>query len=473
MNVTFYNFSKRRNSTKRPSGGTSYSCLLKDDTSTARPSIAIKWDGTSSAPAGFNYCYIPDFGRYYWVNSWTYSERQWVAACSVDVLATYKTEIGSSYKYILRSASERDGDVLDTRYPAKGVCQKTVVTNIGPSWPQSYTGGRYVVGITGQGNTFSSGGIGFIVCTASQLQSILNAAYTGAAALWPTTTGSGVGEALAGFGDNLQKSLTQPYQFINSVVWLPFVPDTGGATTVSLGSINTGISVGTLDRPYTSIVFTFNINTYPAGIDAPEWQNLPPYVRYIFEYPPFGVHELDATVLRRATKISCTITVDNTNGEAYLTATAGDSGGATLVAVPSKLGVEIPIAGIMKDTLGAVGGIAKAAVSAIVNPSVGSKIGGALSGIGDAVQAMQPQAVGGGNIGGGFAALHGNRRFTTLYYPAVDQDNLEQGSPLCTFKTISTLSGFVMCADGEVDCNATAAEHSELESFLTGGFFYE
>ena len=116
MNVTFYNFSKRRNSTKRPSGGTSYTCLLKEDTSTARPSIAIKWNGSSSAPAGFNYCYIPDFGRYYWVNSWTYSERQWIAACSVDVLATYKTEIGGSSKYVLRAASDYDPEVIDTLY---------------------------------------------------------------------------------------------------------------------------------------------------------------------------------------------------------------------------------------------------------------------------------------------------------------------------------------------------------------------
>ena len=472
MNVTFYNFSKRKNSTAQPSAGSSYACTLKDDTSTARPSIALKWQGGGS-PAAFNYCYIAAFGRYYWVNSWTYSERQWVADCVVDVLATYKPQIGNSYKYVLRSASERDGDVIDTRYPAKGVCNKTVVENIGPSWPQSYTGGRYVVGITGQGNTFTSGGIGFIVCTASQLQSILNAAYTGAASLWPATTGADFGSALAGFGDNLQKSLSQPYQFINSVIWLPFAPDTAAATNVKLGSIDTGISVATLNAPYTTIIFTVDINTMPAGLEAPEWENLPPYVRYIFEYPPFGVHELDATVLKGSNKLACTIIVDNTNGEAYLSVHAGTTGGATLIAVPSRLGVEIPIAGLMKDTLGAVSGVARAAVSAIANPNPVAKIGGAAAGIGDAIQAMQPQAVGGGNIGGGFAALHGSRRFITLYYPAVDQDNMEQGSPLCQFKTISTLSGFVLCADGEVVCNATEAEHAQLEAFLTGGFFYE
>ena len=67
MNVIFYSHLKRSNSTKLPSGGTEIACVLKDDCSVISPVLEIK---TATLP-DYNYAYIPDFGRYYYVNDWS------------------------------------------------------------------------------------------------------------------------------------------------------------------------------------------------------------------------------------------------------------------------------------------------------------------------------------------------------------------------------------------------------------------
>ena len=119
MQAIFYTFTKRINSTAVPaSGGTSYNIILKEDSGLLQPEIFLKWTGSGS-PCAFNYVHIPDFQRYYWISNWTYSERQWGASLSVDVLASWKTQIGAAEKYVLRSYAESDPHVLDKLYPAK------------------------------------------------------------------------------------------------------------------------------------------------------------------------------------------------------------------------------------------------------------------------------------------------------------------------------------------------------------------
>ena len=86
--VEFYTFSKNPNSTKQPNGdGTIYSCNLIEPCSVVNPVIAL---AIQTKPYGFNYAKIPEFGRFYFVNDWTYSGGRWIATLNVDVLASWK-----------------------------------------------------------------------------------------------------------------------------------------------------------------------------------------------------------------------------------------------------------------------------------------------------------------------------------------------------------------------------------------------
>ena len=90
MQVVFYNHAKRSNSTKLPTEGTSISCVLKDECSITSPVLELK---VTEKP-NFNYAYIADFGRYYFINNIVEKTgRMFEIACHIDVLQTYKDDI--------------------------------------------------------------------------------------------------------------------------------------------------------------------------------------------------------------------------------------------------------------------------------------------------------------------------------------------------------------------------------------------
>ena len=101
MTAKFWTFSKIQNSTAQPSGaGTQHTVYLKGPCSVMAPVFLIEGIDTS-----LNYCEWN--GRYYFVTDMILSNNSiYEVRCSVDALATWKTEIGTSSQYILRSASE-------------------------------------------------------------------------------------------------------------------------------------------------------------------------------------------------------------------------------------------------------------------------------------------------------------------------------------------------------------------------------
>lgn len=58
-------------------------------------------------PAYINYCYIPEFGRYYFIREIkSIRNRYWAISCHVDVLYTYKDQILSTGAWIARQENE-------------------------------------------------------------------------------------------------------------------------------------------------------------------------------------------------------------------------------------------------------------------------------------------------------------------------------------------------------------------------------
>ena len=100
----FWNFSKKGNSTARPADGDALALdfLAVDQTGIISPSIRVE----HANPTEYNYCRIPDFGRYYYVREWVWDSGTWVASLTVDALASFKTYIGNSDIYVLRSSKE-------------------------------------------------------------------------------------------------------------------------------------------------------------------------------------------------------------------------------------------------------------------------------------------------------------------------------------------------------------------------------
>lgn len=82
--------SERERIIKSLSDSLALSGSLRGESSVINPSFLIE----HSNPSGFNYCYIPDFDRYYFIDNITSVRTNiWRIDCSVDVLMSYSTEI--------------------------------------------------------------------------------------------------------------------------------------------------------------------------------------------------------------------------------------------------------------------------------------------------------------------------------------------------------------------------------------------
>ena len=75
---------------------------------------------------------------------------------------------------------------------------------------------------------------------------------------------------------------------------------------------------------------------------------------------------------------------------------------------------------------------------------------------------------------------NGSRGMTTIpaallatFSMVTDEDIQHRGRPLCELVKVSTLSGYMQAADGDILAPATKNELRAIKAYLEGGFFYE
>lgn len=146
--ITGYKFSKRANSTKQPVNetGTDFSVVLKDKCSYDRPVFLLENSGT------LDINYIKWGSWYYHVTDISYVRNDlFEVVCDLDVLATYKTEIGATSAFVLYDTSANT-EIPDTRLSNK------TSTSVSMSYaPGSFNlfeaSETVIVGIVGQNST--------------------------------------------------------------------------------------------------------------------------------------------------------------------------------------------------------------------------------------------------------------------------------------------------------------------------------
>lgn len=90
------------------------SCRIYNDNSISTPSIKIETD--SVIPSGYNYAYIPDFGRYYYITDIEVGNGFIIVNLSVDVLMTYKTAILASEVIVSRQQNQFNTYLADEKF---------------------------------------------------------------------------------------------------------------------------------------------------------------------------------------------------------------------------------------------------------------------------------------------------------------------------------------------------------------------
>lgn len=396
ITVDFVTTDKKVNSTYRPAGTStiwrSFSVVLKAPCSILAPVIELKMDDDTTAP-NYNYAYIATFGRYYWVENWTYQTalNVWRASLNVDVLATYKDQIGPLTEYIVRAAANSDGsaysndDAIDTTYPAlstKPYFLANAIDNplsIYRQSPESVAqGGVFVVGIANRQG--SIGGINYYIMDSVYFYAFCYQIFNSID--WADIDTSEISE-------NLAKALVNPYQYITSCIWLPLnINNLSSFTTAGLSTVGTiffgywsvyvsaedvGGKYGILKTPgYNDLTYSrtssIAIPRHPyTGTSNYRgyWLNLAPFAQYTLRYYPFGTINIDAAKLAHFNTLDLYVDIDLISGAGYLTiAVNGKSN--PIDTVCAEIGVPVALA---SSTI-SISGLASGAVAGAITEGV-------------------------------------------------------------------------------------------------------
>ena len=548
----FYKTGKKINSTKQITlgvGDLALSCELKDVTNLLTPTLIISsgafldGDNNIKNPLDFVYCSITDFNRKYFIRDWSWILGRWECSLEVDVLASFKTEIGNTTSYIMRSASSYDGRVIDTKYPTKSEV-KTLANSATTIWETDLSSadissGFYVIGIVNN-DTGAIGATSYYAVNARGMRTFMAALY--ASPSWMNITDASI-------STDLQKMLINPIQYIVSCMWIPYaLLNSSGltqVTTIPVGWWN--ISVNTNDPFYKltgstlkeSFSTYLEVQTHPQASDTHlTWLKNAPYSQYQLQFYPFGVFPIDSAKLIGYDRVYCNVELDLITGIGTLTVTRaiGNTNYATDILFSNNAQVGIPIslaqmsvdmsrlgnsttwalsAGMalasdselqsaVKDTVSAVSDaitekkktglsgfiqymtnpefrrgltpeVTQAAKEAVANAgtSLLSTVGQVAASVGNAVLASSGTCQVTGATGA-LAQFTLDHILTLFYYEIVDIDAVHYGYPLCKSVKISTLSGFVLCAnDGDLTVSCSPVERQAIVSLMLSGFYYE
>lgn len=462
FNANFYTFSKRINSTKQPSGGTSYSIELKAGSSAINPTIRLDV-GQSGNPTAYNYAYIAAFNRYYHIRDWRWEERLWVADLVSDPLASFKTSIGSYTAYVSRAAAAYDGDIMDGYYPAKAEITETKSdATTAPTFTHTINDGCFVIGVQGDSAAPNGGAVTYYAVKPAAIASLTN--YL----LDPQNYN------IMDIEEDLLKCIFNPMQFIVSCLWFPFA--------MVLGSDNIEVGWWTITTPAASCkalsdpVYTRNlvypIPKHPQAATRGNYLNMQPYSEYIINAGPWGAIPIDNKQLLDESSLTCVMNIDLMTGTGRLSILGKNSFAyvqdhVAQIGVPVQLGQNMLNQGALFNGIGSGVGTIGSAVG--LHP--GSMLTNGLAAIYDVASLTQAQPVS--------VSSNGSMAFNNLFniigrfLTIVDEDLASRGRPLCQPKTISSLSGYILCEDADPQIPCTSQELSEIVNYMNGGFYYE
>ena len=481
MQITLYNFKKRTNSCKQPASdaGTSVTCVLKDNCSIFNPVFEL-----SKQYAEYEINYVKWGTRYYFVSDIIYESNSiCLLQCQSDVLASWRNAIGNSSQYVLRSASQYDGRIVDTLYPAKTNATPlgTFLTDM-PS--PTMTSGYYVIGFILGGDdpdvSFSGG-----IRRGSITYFIFSIAQTN--------------KLVSQFSDRAAQflKLKSPFEYITSCIYIPFNIGTASTVTtnITLGS-EWQLSIQHLtlsnvtDGIFQSPVYEESIQGHSQSFSRGEYLNHAPYLTMTLYGGPFGVQTLDTHSIYFNAESSAyyapfyyRYSIDMPTGIGRFEWSQHDqyiespSMARDTDIYISNVGISVNLTsmtwGNFKDLLAAgtslAGAFASAGQAAFnggspINDSSAAAIGDVLNLISDHIYSKGATGT-----------------MIDVYKPCiiiiertvVDDDNDDRGRPLCQVKKINTLSGYILCADADIDFAGTMQEIDAVKNYMNTGFFYE
>lgn len=489
VNVNFYSLIKRENSTKQPtSTPTVFPCTFIDDTSLMNPRLKLS---IQFNPISFNYVYIADFNRYYFIREINTYQNFWHISLEEDTMASFRDQIGLGRHYVIRSSHSYDGLITDNMYPAKAsaIEQLSYPVQGNPfDWSSDHS---YVLGIVGEASSdmYQIGSLVYYHMDETALKFFIK---------WLMDNVDDWSGLNGEYSQGVQQALINPMQYIKSCIVVPVAPPAADSqhrpSTIKFGYYEYtvgGAAYGKVacllaSSPMAYETDLISIPKHPQATTRGRYLNCQPFSNYEFHFGPFGDIPLDPMVLNRNDDLFYSLAYDLTSGVCRLLLKGNDIADDVLFNGSAQIGVSINISQVYVDGLaqtkveteslfsmvGAVGG-------AITNPmgvvsAAASVAEAATSGIQDATRLNYPM-VSGLPCSGSLLPYHDTWNIYLLhkYFEIVDENLEELGRPLCAYAVINTLSGYTLCLGADCQISGTQIEAQKINNYLNSGFFYE
>lgn len=144
MQIDFYRNTAPKNRLYRTlSGHLVVTGSLKDACDVLNPSIMVSYNAYH---ININYCYIPEFGRYYFIENYIIDGDTVILKLHVDVLYTYRAQILNANVIASRSSSHYNVNLNDSMIQAEEGYRYNI-TQLPYSFDPS--NGSYILAVTG------------------------------------------------------------------------------------------------------------------------------------------------------------------------------------------------------------------------------------------------------------------------------------------------------------------------------------
>lgn len=464
MNIIYWtSFNKRKNSTKQPTSGTTLVVKLKDECSIINPIFQ-----SAQMPANTNYIYVAEWSRYYFVTNVVYITNTIKEfSCEVDVLASFKTDIGSTAAQIAFSSTGYDVMKVDSRLACKATKTITAATPDSPaSWDAT---GCYIVSVSNIESNVS------MVCHYAMDQANMQTLMQDF--LSNTNLKAAVHEYC-----------TDVWDALISCKWIPIaiadVPHsgTGPINLVVANEISSAKGYKLSNPPVRAGSVTLSIPwTYS------DFRRTKPFTSLAAWIPGYGFTELNASDLVSDTSLKFMFKVDCITGDCSCTIIdAVDSN--IYQALSYNVGVSVPLSNFTMDAQGVInattGMLSDAASTAIAGGamSLGGVVSGAFatlaSGFNAVMAANKREVSVKGGIGGRAIIQEGID--VKLFAFSIDTEDPDAaayiarwGRPVGVTHAINNHSGYVECVEASCGMGGTSLEKDRVNQYLNSGFYYE
>lgn len=517
VDVYLYNFDKRINSTKRPEGeGKALSLVWEQPYDEVTPTFLLH----GAELEGYNFAYIPQFGRYYWISVERYrNEKEIAAKCRCDVLATYRPQISASTQFVELSETNfntlyndrRLASMATTRKASNSVVMDGISTN---SCAQFYL---EAIGSGGSG-TFTDkyivlpSNVGQLAEKALTDPDIIKESYNvytdfisqhtelpgwlgkiSNGALIPLITAvrslsqdegldaSKIDDVVSGtierFTDwwsdvwgAVQERFKNPWECIVTLKGLALsstqIFDTSSITTIKLGVTDSQIAArmlqDTLSRELTC--------TIEIPWQYSDFRNLSPYTEVNIIMPNCGVQAVSPDLIYGAQSITARYRINATTGDVvgYLETDSGIkfSDFTFNIATPVNVSAAYGTAGfgwtgkavdVIQTLAGVLGGDSNAGGTGLSNLIMPTKFTVSMKGTTQTC-----------------ALLDNQMRVEVIANNTQDPSSLSKLGRICRkVLQIGSLSGYIQCENASISLQATMQEIEEVNNYLNGGFYFE